>query len=125
MQIAGETRAPCSRRSPNEVQMRIEVLYFKDCPSYVPSVARLKALLRQEGLPAEIAEIEVKDAATAKELKFIGSPTIRINGLDIDPDCRVATDWGFACQRYADDLPSEEMIRAALREAREQGHRGG
>jgi hypothetical protein len=99
--------------------MKIEVLYFEDCPNHVPAADRLRAVLRQEGLPAEVSEIEVKDLSAAEALKFFGSPTIRINGIDIDVGARTVTEAGFACRRYPDGLPSEEMIRAALREARE------
>lgn len=100
--------------------MRIEVLYLEDCPNYLPAVDRLRRVLQQEGLHAELSAIEVRDAAAAKALKFFGSPTIRIDGLDIDGDARTVAETGFACRRYADGLPSEEMIRAALTEAREQ-----
>jgi hypothetical protein len=51
---------------------------------------------------------------------FLGSPTIRVNGLDVDPPSRASTDIGFACRRYAGGIPSEDMIRAALYEAQEQ-----
>ena len=100
--------------------MRIEVLYFEGCPNYPPAVDRLRTVLRREGLLAEIAEIEVKDEPTAKALNFFGSPTIRINGLDIEARSRGIGEPGFACRLYSDGLPSEEMIRVALREAREQ-----
>jgi hypothetical protein len=63
--------------------MRIEVLYFEGCPNYLPAVERLRAVLSQEGLPLGVELIEVKEEAAAKELRFIGSPTIRVNGLDI------------------------------------------
>jgi hypothetical protein len=97
--------------------MRIEVLYFDDCPNYVPTVDRLKTVLREEGLNIDVREIEVKDASTAERLRFIGSPTVRINGLDIETASRCLAGWAFACRRYAGGLPSEMMIRAALREA--------
>jgi Domain of unknown function (DUF2703) len=97
--------------------MRIEVLYFDDCPNYVPTVDRLKTVLREEGLNIDVREIEVKDASTAERLRFIGSPTVRINGLDIETASRCLPGWAFACRRYAGGLPSETMIRAALREA--------
>lgn len=98
--------------------MTIEVLYFKDCPNFGPAMDRLRAVLRQEGLPVEVSQIEVRDAAAAKDLKFFGSPTIRVNGLDIETDSRVAMETAYACRRYPGGLPPEEMIRAALREAR-------
>jgi hypothetical protein len=97
--------------------MKIEVLYFDGCPNYIPAVDRLKAILRQEGLPIEVSEIQVRGESAAKALKFFGSPTIRVNGFDIEAESRNVTDTGFACRRYSDGLPSEEMIRMALREA--------
>jgi hypothetical protein len=98
--------------------MRIEVLYFKDCPHYLPTLDRLRAILREEGLNVDVVEVDVRDALAAERLAFIGSPTIRINGLDIDTGARTLAGVGFACRRYAEGLPSETMIRAALREAR-------
>src|SRR5205085_7779519 len=88
-----------------------------DCPNFLPARDRLKAVLRQEGLPDEVSEIEVKDASAAQALKFFGSPTIRINGLVIEADSRAVVETGIACRRYpGGGLPSEKMIRAALRE---------
>jgi hypothetical protein len=98
--------------------MRIEVLYFEDCPHHLPTLDRLRAVLRQEGLNIGVVEVEIKDASAAERLGFIGSPTIRINGLDIDIGARTLSSVGFACRRYAGGLPSAAMIRAALREAR-------
>ena len=100
--------------------MKIEILYFRDCPHFVPARDRLKTVLRQEGLTDEVSEIEVKDASDAKALRFFGSPTIRINGLDIKVDSRNVVETGMACRRYPDGLPSEKMIRAAFLEVRKR-----
>lgn len=100
--------------------MRVEVLYFDGCPNYGPAVERLQAVLREEGLHLEAEFIEVKDEATAKELGFLGSPTIRVNGMDVDTSSRETAETGLACRRYPGGLPSEEMIRAALREAQKK-----
>jgi hypothetical protein len=97
--------------------MKIEVLYFNGCPKYLPAVDRLKAVLQKAGLPTDVSEIEVTDESAARALKFFGSPTIRVNGFDIEADSRHVRDTGFACRRYPGGLPSEEMIRIALREA--------
>ena len=101
--------------------MNIEVLYFEGCPNYLPALERLKNVLRQEGLRSDVHEIEVQDELAAKALKFLGSPTIRVNGLDIEVDARDSRETGFACRRYPDRVPSEEMIRSALREAGREG----
>ena len=100
--------------------MRIEVLYFEGCPNYVPTLDRLRKVLREESVNVDVQEVEVKNAAAAERLRFIGSPTIRINGLDIEADARSGEGVGLACRRYADGLPSEEIIRAALLEARKE-----
>jgi len=97
--------------------MKIDLLYFDGCPNRSPVTERLRAVLRQEGVPALVSEIEVKDELTAMALGFPGSPTIRIDGLDIEPAMRGAVNSGVACRCYPGGLPSEEMIRAALREA--------
>ena len=97
--------------------MRIEILYIAGCPNYSPSLARLRNVLHEEGVSADLSEIEVKDDAAAKALNFIGSPTIRVNGLDIEVESRAVNEPAFACRRYAGGAPSETMIRSALREA--------
>ncbi|HEX4807921.1 MAG TPA: hypothetical protein VH325_03275 [Bryobacteraceae bacterium] len=97
--------------------MKVEVLYFNGCPNHQPSVERVRAILRQERVSAEVSEVEVTDESAAKALAFPGSPTIRINGLDIERAVRGSADVGFACRRYPGGLPSEEMIRGAVREA--------
>ena len=99
--------------------MRIDVLYFSDCSNYAPALACVKAVLQQEGLTADIAEIEIKDESSAEAWQFFGSPTIRVDGLDIDPNSRIEAGTWFACRRYVGGLPSEEMIRAALKKALE------
>ena len=100
--------------------MKVEIFYFQGCPNYKPASERLRAVIRQEGISADINEIEVPNEASAKDLCFLGSPTIRVNGVDIEPASRNAGVTGFACRRYPDGLPSTEMILAALREARGQ-----
>jgi hypothetical protein len=100
--------------------MKVEVFYFEGCPNHKPAVERVKAVLKQQGIAAELAEIEVLDVEAARAVGFIGSPTIRVNGLDIDPALRTVTETGFACRCYASGIPSEDMISAALSEAQGQ-----
>ena len=101
--------------------MKIEVLYFSGCPNHAPAVERLKEALRDEGLSCEIAEIEVPDAETAQRLRFLGSPSIRVDGLDVEPEARSRAVFGMMCRTYTDPrgtsgLPSRELMRSALRE---------
>lgn len=98
--------------------MKVEVFYFEGCPNYKPAVERVQSVLRQQGIRAEMSEIEIPDVHAAEAVGFLGSPTIRVNGLDIDPAARTLTNTGLACRRYSGGAPSEDMIRTALLEAR-------
>ena len=101
--------------------MRVEILYFAGCPNYSPVVGRVLEALQREGVSAEVVEVEVKDAATALMTGFLGSPTVRIDGRDVEPAARSAQEFGLTCRTYFDGgyregVPPIEWIRAAIRE---------
>jgi len=102
--------------------MRIEVLYFDGCPNHTPAVERIHQLLREEGVSAEVTEVNVSEVSAAQQAGFLGSPSIRVNGLDAEPEARTARDYGMMCRTYLvngrrEGLPSREMLRQAIREA--------
>ncbi len=66
------------------VPIKIEVLYVADCPSHPAAVKLVKDILAAAGLPTDVHEILVIDEQMASALQFPGSPTIRINGRDIE-----------------------------------------
>ena len=101
--------------------MNVEIFYFDGCPNHKPTSERVRGIIRDEGLSAEVSEIEVPNEAAARKLGFLGSPTIRVNGVDIEPASRTSTGGSFACRCYPGGLPPTEMIRAALQEAQEPG----
>jgi hypothetical protein len=94
--------------------MRIEVLYVPGCPNYPPAVERLKKVLLSESLQADIEGVPVNSDTEAQALQFPGSPTIRINGNDVEP-IEITTP-SLACRLYANrsGVPSEELLRVAL-----------
>ena len=102
--------------------MRVEVLYVPDCPHYPGAVKRLRAALAAEGVPAEVLEVAVTDLITAEKHRFRGSPTIRINGRDIEGESQEPESFALACRLYPGTkeigLPPAEMIQRAIREAR-------
>ena len=53
--------------------MNVELYYFKDCPSYPPAAANLKAALRAEGLPENIKMVEVTSEEDAPQLRSLGA----------------------------------------------------
>ena len=102
--------------------MKIELFYFDGCPNHQPTVERVKEVLKEEGVTAEISEIHVSDPAIAQALRFLGSPSLRIDGLDVEPAARSSRNYGMTCRTYLDNskrqgLPSRVLIRAAIKEA--------
>jgi hypothetical protein len=98
--------------------MKIEVLILDGCPNVQVTVDRLKAVLREYGLSLTINEINVGDEKAADELRFLGSPTVRIDGMDIEPPARQRTTFGIMCRTYegSGGVPSEDLIRRAIKE---------
>jgi hypothetical protein len=104
--------------------MTIEVLYFDGCPSYERLLEHLPLLLERVGVDAEMVLLEVHDAEQAQRERFLGSPTIRVDGRDIDagaPDC---DDYGLKCRIYhtavgLTGLPPDEWILDALADHQE------
>lgn len=78
----------------------------------------LEEVLVECGVSQEIHQIEVVDAAHASALGFPGSPTIRVNGRDVDPAGGKAA-HGLSCRTYAvsgklEGVPAREWIRDAI-----------
>ncbi|MBM3933186.1 MAG: hypothetical protein FJ319_02615 [SAR202 cluster bacterium] len=103
--------------------MEIRFLYFEDCSSHEEGLARLKQAMSQESIEARIAVVKVETDEQARQLGFTGSPTILIDGKDIDPpgpDSYPA----LTCRAYTMEdgrispLPSMAMLKRALRAAR-------
>jgi len=99
--------------------MRIEILYFEDCPNHEGAEHIVRDVLSDLQCDAEIVKIDVPDNETAERLRFPGSPTIRIDGEDIIPDID-QTDYGLRCRLYqtvngVSGVPDPESVRAALR----------
>jgi len=98
--------------------MRIEVLFVPRCPNYAPALVRLREALAAESLAPEIEEVPINSLEDAVAWAFPGSPTIRIDGNDVEPDESNAP--RLACRLYANrtGLPSEEVLRRALARAK-------
>ena len=99
--------------------MTIELLYFDGCPSYEPLADRLPALLAQAGIDARLELRRVVSDADARRLRFLGSPTVRVDGRDIEPGAETRDDFGLKCRLYRTPaglrgLPPEEWIVGAL-----------
>lgn len=98
----------------------IELLYWDGCPSHPEALELVTAAAAAAGRDGEIVVREVCSQAEAEELRFPGSPTIRIDGRDVDPagaDGRAM----LACRIYRlpdgrpSPVPTRDQIEEALR----------
>ena len=95
--------------------MRVDVLFFDGCPNHPPAVELVRDVAEELGLDVEIGEVEVRDQAEAETLRFLGSPSIRVDGVDVEPASRTRTEYAFACRTYRGaGLPPREMLIAAM-----------
>lgn len=106
--------------------MKIEVLYFEGCPNHAPAIDLVRDTLNTFGRQDQIHQIEVRTQAEAEALGFVGSPSIRINGSDIEPWARTAKTFGLSCRTYFDGkhhggVPSRELLHRAMREGIREG----
>jgi hypothetical protein len=102
--------------------MKVEVLYFDGCPNREALLARLRELLASTGVAADIEQVAVEDCDVAIRQRFLGSPTVRIDGQDVEPGAEQRRDFGIKCRLFAtpDGLrgtPPDEWVLAALQHA--------
>lgn len=98
--------------------MKVEVLYIPGCPNCQPTVTRMQKVLTLESVNVAIHEVPVSTEIQAKAFQFPGSPTVRINGKDVEPGSTNTP--SLSCRLYANrsGVPSEELLRLAVSEAK-------
>lgn len=102
--------------------VKLQLLYFEGCPHHRPALDLTRAVLQELGVPAEIEEVEVCEHADAERLRFLGSPSIRVNGVDIEPGSAGRDGFGLACRMYGSSgVPPRELLVDALRQAARRG----
>jgi hypothetical protein len=79
--------------------MRIEILYVPGCPNYQPTFERLQAVLASEAVKAGIQGMPVTTEVEAKSLLFPGSPTVRVNGEDVEPHQTSVSSLACPCMK--------------------------
>ncbi len=99
--------------------MTIEVLYFEGCPHLEPTLSLAREVLAELGLATEVREVEVRTPEDAERLRFLGSPSVRVDGKDIEPGAASRTEYALSCRLYGDiGFPPKHLLVAALEESR-------
>ena len=98
--------------------MKVELLYFEGCPSYEALLPHLRQLV-SAARRADVELVCIDDEDDARRQRFLGSPTVRVDGVDVEPGAAGRSDYGLKCRLFAtpDGLrptPADEWLIAAL-----------
>jgi hypothetical protein len=103
--------------------MKVEVLYFDGCPNHEELLPHLRELLAGMGADIDLELVRIADHDAAQRERFLGSPTIRVDGHDVEPGAEGRTDYGMKCRLFATadgrrGMPDDAWVLAALRRRR-------
>lgn len=99
---------------------KIGILFIEGCPGVLTTAEYIKEVIVEEDIDAEISLILIETAEDARQLHFTGSPTVRINGADIETNIADIKDYGLRSRLYNIDgkesgYPSKDMIKDAIK----------
>ena len=97
----------------------VELLYFDGCSNYLAARDAVEAVAAELDVSPDLRLVEVETPEAAKELRFLGSPTIRVEGKDVEPGAEERTEFQYACRLYRTPsgfggTPDPEWVRQAL-----------
>ncbi len=113
---------PTGRAGSVAVEPVVEILSFQGCPNHDRARALVERVADELAISADLRLVDVPDVAAAERVRFLGSPTIRVNGRDVEPEADERADFTYSCRVYQTRTglagePDERWVRAALLEA--------
>jgi hypothetical protein len=98
----------------------VEILYFEGCPNHEQARELIERVSARLGVVLDVRLLEVRDVAEAKEMRFLGSPTVRVDGVDVEPGTGTRNEFVVACRVYQtasgfQGQPDESWVVYALR----------
>lgn len=99
--------------------VRIEIFARRDCDSRGMAISVVERVVAETGVPAEVEVIEVKTLTQARELRFLGSPTVRVDGRDVDRQPNGSSDVSLGDRVYRTGRglagwPDAEWVRESI-----------
>jgi hypothetical protein len=103
----------------------VEFLWFSDCPNQATARQMLEDIIAELAPGTPIRDLDATDPLTAERVRFPGSPTIRVDGRDVDPSYVDPGDYTPRCRLYRTEsglrgLPERRWIEDALRSSHER-----
>jgi len=98
---------------------RIDIFYFEGCPNHNGARALVERVAAELRVQPEIGLVEIPDAEAAGRLRFLGSPSVRVNGRDVEPGAEERCDFALSCRVYRSEVglsgqPNAAWIRDVL-----------
>ena len=102
-------------------EVKIDILFMKGCIGYQNTKKFVEEIINERDISAEINLIQIDNDRDARRLQFIGSPTVRVGGIDIEKDRIQTKDYGLRNRLYYGEgqpfaYPSKSMIEGAILE---------
>ncbi len=102
--------------------MKIELFVFEGCPNSDPTEKLIRETVSKLGVDGEIEVVKVADNDDAVAKKFLGSPSVRVNGKDLEIEENETTQYSMRCRIYRTDegqagVPSRSLLKKRLQEA--------
>jgi hypothetical protein len=99
--------------------MKVELLYFDGCPNYEALLPHLRGIPQREGIETGVELRCVGTGDQAAGIGFLGSPTVRVDGSDVEVAAATRRDFGLKCRLYQTPnglkgAPPDEWILAAI-----------
>jgi hypothetical protein len=102
--------------------MKIELLVFDGCPNFEPAEQLIRESIKELGVESVVEVIRVVDHDDAVAKRFLGSPSIRINGRDLELAEDDKTEYSMRCRVYRtgdkqSGVPSKALLTKRIQEA--------
>ena len=99
--------------------VRVEVLARRDCPNRGIAITLVERVVGETGVPARIEVVDMSTESQAQRRRFLGSPTVRVDGRDVEPGSNGLSGFTLACRVYRTERglagwPDERWVREAL-----------
>lgn len=95
--------------------VRIDVQFIGGCPNHRPMVELVAQLAAARGIRVDIREREIRTEAEAHQAQFRGSPTLLIDGRDIESDTAFRGPYALSCRLYdGKGLPDRRLVETTI-----------
>lgn len=106
----------------DDKQLKVEVLYFDGCPNVKPTMDNLADVIRESGISVSLEPIAINGDEEAHAMRFLGSPSVRMGGRDVELNEELTIQYSMRCRMYETDgrtqgFPSKSLLRLALKRA--------